>query len=177
MISGLEHCDRALLVRFAENWSESMKKLARTLALLALGTVAAVTVSGAADRAPGEPIAGRDVKVGRIPPNNGAIVAEGTTDAQGVVRFADLPKGQYLVRIAVDGATVDVEADDAGQPIELAGAATAMDTRAAKPKPQEPRKFAKAVGGNTAKLEIGDNWLKVTLVRGAPISTSRSNIK
>ena len=147
----------------------------RTLVVLA-----ALLVGGAAlaqDRAPGDPIPGVSVKLGRKPPGGGTIVAEGKTDAQGSIRFADLPKGQYLVKISVNGQSWDVEADDAGKAIELAGPATAPDGRAAQAAPVATKKFAKAVGGNTAAVEVGADWLKVTLVRGTPVNTSRSNIK
>ena len=145
----------------------------RTLiAVVVLACAAAVALA-----APGEPIPGVSVKCGRKPPGGGTIVAEGKTDAQGSIRFADLPKGQYLVKVAMNGQSWDVEADDAGKAIELAGPATAPDGRAAQAAPAATKKFAKAVGGNTATVEVGGDWLKVTLVRGAPINQSRSNIK
>jgi hypothetical protein len=118
-----------------------------------------------------------DIKLGRKPPGGGTIVAQGPTDAQGSIRFADLPKGQYYVKIAMNGQEFEVATDSAGRLIELAGPAMASGERAAKPKPQEPKKFAKAVGSDTAAIEAGADWLKVTLVRGTPVNTSRSNIK
>ena len=145
-----------------------------------LAVVAALLVGAAAlaqDRAPGDPIPGVNVKVGRKPPGGGTIVAEGKTDAQGSIRFADLPKGQYWVKVTINGQSWDVGTDDAGKVIELAGPATAPDARAAQAVPAVTKKFAKAVGGNTAAVEVGGDWLKVTLVRGAPIVQSRSNIK
>jgi hypothetical protein len=147
----------------------------RTLVVLAALLVGAAAL--AQDRAPGEPIPGMDIKLGRKPPKTGTIVAEGKTDAQGSIRFADLPKGQYWVKVTINGQSWDVGTDDAGSAIELAGPATAPDGRAAQAVPAATKKFAKAVGGNTAAVEIGAEWLKVTLVRGAPIVTSRSNIK
>jgi len=147
----------------------------RTLVVLAALVVGAAAL--AQERSPGEPIPGMDIKLGRKPPKTGTIVAEGKTDAQGSIRFADLPKGQYLVKLSLNGQSWDVEADDAGKAIELAGPATAPDGRAAQAAPAATKKFAKAVGGNTAAVEVGADWLKVTLVRGAPIVQSRSNIK
>ena len=147
----------------------------RTLVVLAALLVGAAAL--AQDRSPGEPIPGMDIKLGRKPPKTGTIVAEGKTDAQGSIRFADLPKGQYLVKVSMNGQNWDVGTDDAGKAIELAGPATAPDGRAAQAVPAVTKKFAKAVGGNTAAVEVGGDWLKVTLVRGAPIVQSRSNIK
>ena len=86
----------------------SMKIVLGFVVLALVGTVAA-----AEDRAPTDPIPGADVKVGKKPPGGGTIVAQGTTDAQGFVRFAELPAGQYFVRVSLAGKSWEIAADGA----------------------------------------------------------------
>jgi hypothetical protein len=125
-------------------------------------------------RAPGEPIPGITVKVGRKPPGGGTIVAEGTTDAQGVVRFAGLPPGQYFVRVALAGKSWEIPSGGAEQLIALAGAApvvapTAGSRAAAQPPVTEPKQFSRAVGDATATVVYGADWIEVGLKRAPQV--------
>lgn len=146
----------------------SMKIVLGFVVLALVGTVAA-----AEDRAPTDPIPGADVKVGKKPPGGGTIVAQGTTDAQGKVRFAELPAGQYFVRVSLAGKSWKIASDGAEQPMLLEGAsavvAPAAGSRAAaKPPVKEPTRFSRAVGDVRATIEYGGDWIEVGLQRAPP---------
>jgi len=145
-------------------------KIVLGLAALALSVAPAQTQ----ERTLGDPIPGADVKVGRKPPGGGTIVAQGTTDARGKVRFAELPAGQYFVRVSLAGKSWKIASDGAEQPMLLEGAsavvAPAAGSRAAaKPPVKEPKRFSRAVGDARATIEYGGDWIEVGLQRAPPV--------
>jgi hypothetical protein len=49
---------------------------------------------------PGDPIGGKDIKVGHKPPGGGEIFATGVTDANGNIEFKNIPEGtSYYVEV------------------------------------------------------------------------------
>jgi hypothetical protein len=130
-------------------------------AIVGAALVAAVAVDAQEQvRSPGDPIPGVSVKVGRKgPPFPPPAIAEGTTDAEGRVAFANLPPGWYWVKITVGGTTHTVTADDAGKEIVLAGPPPAAAGRAAAP--AAPVIYRTSLGPVTATIEVEGGTLRV----------------
>jgi hypothetical protein len=115
----------------------------------------------------GEPIPGRDVKLGKKPPGKGIIIAHSTTDADGVARFKDLKDGAYFVRFADADRTFDVASNGSGQPIKVRKLSeAAASTEGAEPAPSPAgEKFTMSFGSVAATVEVAGDTLTVTLVR------------
>ena len=126
-----------------------MKKLVFAISVILAGS----TVMGLE----GEPIPGADVKVGRRPPGSGTIVAQGSTDSNGIVVFKDLPEDTYFVRITFGETTYEVTENEEGEKIRSIGARTARRG------PSTPMVFTETHGDVTAKIEVLDTSIKVSL--------------
>jgi hypothetical protein len=134
-------------------------------ATCAIGAVVAQTN----DRLPGDPIPGASVKVGRKPPKAGTIVAEGTTDAHGQCRFADLPPGMYFARFEVNGRKYEVAANDAGDPITIAAPPSGNGDTTTRIS-TKPVVYTKDLGEVLVTIEIQGNSLTSNL------NLSKSNV-
>ena len=146
-------------------------KRAATASLVTLAMACAGAAALADDRVPGDPIPGVPVMVGRIPPPKGTIVAQGTTDAQGVASFTDLEPGTYFVTFETAGKTYKIAANDAGEKITIVSAAPTAEAGAASRSAAKPVAYTKTFNTFAATVEIQGTSLKVA------VNTSHSNIK
>lgn len=132
-----------------------------------LAACALLLAGGAAFAIEGEPIPGRDVKLGKKPPGKGIIVAHSATDADGVARFKGLKDGTYFVRFADADRTFDVASNGSGQPIKVRKASeTAESSEGSEPSQATAgEKFTMSFGSVAATVEVVDDTLTVTLFR------------
>jgi hypothetical protein len=142
-----------------------------TTSLVTLAVACAGAAALADDRVPGDPIPGVPVMVGRIPPPKGTIVAQGTTDAQGIASFTDLEPGTYVVKFETAGKTFRIEANKAGEKITIVSVNPAAEDGAASRNAVKPVVYAKNFSKVAATVEIQGTTMRVGL------NTSRSNIK
>jgi len=139
-----------------------------SLVTLAMACVGAAAIAD--DRVPGDPIPGVPVMVGRIPPPKGTIVAQGTTDSQGVASFTDLEPGTYFVTFENAGKTYKIAANDAGEKITIVSTPPVAETGAASRGAAKPVVYTKNFNQVAATVEIQGTSLKVA------VNTSRSDI-
>jgi len=134
---------------------------------------ALLLAGGAVFAIEGEPISGRDVKLGKKPPGKGIIVAHSATDADGVARFKGLKNGTYFVRFADADRTFDVASNGSGQPIKVRklGEAAASSQGADPSQAPAGEKFTMSFGSVAATVEIVDDTITVTLIRPKVSST------
>ena len=135
-----------------------MKKCVAALALLL-----ACTMTFALET---DPIPGVDVKVGKVPPGGGKIIAEGTTDKDGNFTLKDLPEGTYLVRFVVAGQTFEISGNEAGDPINVLAAKASYQSRARTSRSvTEPVIYTRNFEGVIANVEVLGNSLTITIAK------------
>jgi hypothetical protein len=132
-----------------------------------LAACALLLAGGAAFAIEGEPITGRDVKLGKKPPGKGIIIAHSVTDANGVVSFRNLKDGTYFVRFADADRTFEVASNGSGQPIRVRKLREApASSRGAEPaEAPTGEKFTMSFGSVAASVEVAGDTLTVTLIR------------
>jgi hypothetical protein len=127
---------------------------------MALALLLACTVALALET---DPIPGVDVKVGKVPPGGGIIIAEGTTDKNGIFATKDLPEGTYLVRFAAAGHTFEISGNEAGDKIRiLDGAHRGARTSRSVAKPVV---YTRNFDGIIANVEVLGDSLKITIAK------------
>jgi Prealbumin-like fold domain len=126
------------------------------------------------DFAPGDPVPGADIKLGRKPPGGGQIIATGVTDKNGTVEFKNLPEGAgYYLEFGIR--EKGIKNSTKGHTVVLGMACTS--DRMARPivitEKWDDVEATITVTGNTIRTIINTSRDNIK----GPISTSRSNIK